>query len=79
MMNYHKLEREGRLLILPKAGECESCILQCGDCGSCGIFGYYKGSADDCIRERKRIIAEINISEINQDFFTGKREEISNE
>lgn len=71
MMNYHKLEREGRLLVLPESGKCEDCILQCGDCGSCAIFGYYKGAANDCIRERTKIINELNI-----EFVEEKREEI---
>ena len=75
MMNYQALEREGRLLVLPEPGCCEACILQCGDCGSCAIFGYYKGVADDCVRERKRIIEHMNIE------FSGEceREETINE
>lgn len=28
----------------PRAGNCEKCMLLCGDCGSCMIYGY--GSKD---------------------------------
>lgn len=75
MMNYQRLEKEGRLLVLPEPGHCEACILQCGDCGSCVIFGYYKGAADDCIRERKRILELMSV-EFSDDC---RREEVGNE